>query len=109
MDGLLFGEFCISKELTKFIILGNLKCLAFLPTCTLYMYFEAVNLTLKTSHFPKRHTGVNILCEMESVMEEFGIQNKRIHVVTDAGMHNSVFTDGIKNTPDVSNIVKAVR
>lgn len=57
-------------------------------TSTLHYWdndFEAVNLTLKTSHFPKKHTGVNILSELEAVIEEFGIQDKRVHVVTDAG------------------------
>lgn len=47
--------------------------------------FNAVSLTLKTNYFPKRHTGENILAEVESVIDEFGIQNKSVHMVTDAG------------------------
>ncbi|KAJ6640167.1 Transposable element Hobo transposase, partial [Pseudolycoriella hygida] len=77
--------------------------------------FNAINLTLKTNYFPKRHTGENILSELELVLDEFGIQNKNVCMVTDAannvrkalrigkydnhlcwghGMHNLVYTDG---------------
>lgn len=47
--------------------------------------FNDINLTLKTSLFPKSHTGENILAELEEVMEEFGILNKTFQMVTDAG------------------------
>lgn len=58
-------------------------------TSTLHYWddsFNDVNLTLKTSLFLKRHTGENILAEVEKVLDEFGIQNKKFHMVTDAGM-----------------------
>lgn len=69
-------------------------------TCTLHFWdsnFEAVNLTLKTSHFPRRHTGVNILRELESTLEEFGLQDKNVHMVTDAGKNNKISFDSPKS------------
>lgn len=59
-------------------------------TSTLHYWddsFNAINLTLKTSLFAKKHSGENILAELEKTMEEFGIQNKNFHMVSDAGVY----------------------
>lgn len=48
--------------------------------------FNMVNLTLATRYFPKRHTGQNIMDEIDKILEEFGLANKKIYMVTDAGM-----------------------
>lgn len=58
-------------------------------TSTLHYWddsFEAINLTLKTNLFAKRHTGENILAELEKTMDEFGIQNKKFYMISDAGI-----------------------
>lgn len=47
--------------------------------------FRMINLTLATIHFPERHTGVNIHSEIEKIIFEFGLENKKLFMVTDAG------------------------
>lgn len=57
-------------------------------TTTLHYWdnsFEAVNITLKTNLFAKKHTGENILAELEKTMDEFGIQSKNFYMISDAG------------------------
>lgn len=56
-------------------------------TSTLHYWddsFEAINLTLKTSLFAKKHTWENILAELEKTMDEFVIQNKKFYMISDA-------------------------
>lgn len=48
--------------------------------------FKLVNLTLSTNHFPDRHKGVIILPYVESILDCYGLTQKNIYMVTDAGM-----------------------
>lgn len=48
--------------------------------------FELVDITLSTSHFPDSHKGVHILPKVESILDSFGLSDKDISFVTDAGI-----------------------
>lgn len=47
--------------------------------------FQMINLTLATNHFPDRHKGIIVLPHVESILDCFGLCEKKIHMVTDAG------------------------
>ncbi|KAJ6647691.1 putative AC transposase, partial [Pseudolycoriella hygida] len=51
--------------------------------------FRMINLTLATIHFPERHTGINIHAEIEKILFEFGLDKKKLYMVTDAGKYVS--------------------
>lgn len=51
--------------------------------------FRMINLTLATIHFPERHTGINIHAEIEKILFEFGLDEKKLYMVTDAGKYIS--------------------
>lgn len=56
-------------------------------------FFELVNLTLSTSHFPDRHQAIVLLPFIESLLDTFGLSQKNIYMVTDAGnVSNFVFS-----------------
>ncbi|KAJ6639646.1 putative AC transposase [Pseudolycoriella hygida] len=90
-----------------------------------------INLTLATIHFPERHTGINIHAEIEKILFEFGLDKKKLYMVTDAGsncrlacklgnfenllefvghgLHNLITKDGFKKTPTIFNLVTKVK
>lgn len=47
--------------------------------------FELINLTLATNHLPDRHTGENFLQHVETILDCYGLTEKNIYMVTDAG------------------------
>ncbi|XP_037514219.1 E3 SUMO-protein ligase ZBED1-like [Rhipicephalus sanguineus] len=47
--------------------------------------FELVSLTLSTRHMTERHTGAAIMNEFQRCIEEFGMEEKQVCAVTDAG------------------------
>ncbi|KAJ6636119.1 putative AC transposase, partial [Pseudolycoriella hygida] len=92
--------------------------------------FRMINLTLATIHFPERHTGINIHAEIEKILFEFGLDKKKLYMVTDAGsncrlacklgnfenllcvghgLHNLITKDGFKKTPTIFNLVTKVK
>lgn len=53
--------------------------------------FVLVNFTLSTGHFPERHKGENVLSHVETILDCFGLIQKNIYMVTDAGTNLTMF------------------
>ncbi|KAJ6647754.1 hypothetical protein Bhyg_02977 [Pseudolycoriella hygida] len=49
-------------------------------------FYELINLTLSTSHFPDRHQAKVILPFIESLLDTFRLSQKNIYMVTDAAL-----------------------
>ncbi|KAL3225741.1 hypothetical protein MRX96_049149 [Rhipicephalus microplus] len=87
--------------------------------------FELVSLTLSTRHMNERHTGTAIMNEFQRCIEEFGMEEKEVYAVTDAGsnmrhaaalartehhlcighaLHNLVIKDGFGSVPELHSL-----
>nr|XP_037270495.1 E3 SUMO-protein ligase ZBED1-like [Rhipicephalus microplus] len=88
--------------------------------------FELVSLTLSTRHMNERHTGTAIMNEFQRCIEEFGMEEKEVYAVTDAGsnmrraaalartehhlcighaLHNLVIKDGFGSVPELHSLL----
>ncbi|KAJ6648111.1 Transposable element Hobo transposase [Pseudolycoriella hygida] len=93
-------------------------------------FYELINLTLSTSHFPDRHQAKVILPFIESLLDTFRLSQKKIYMVTDAAsnmkatcnlgsyenisrvghaLHNLVNVDGFRQTESLNGLVKKVK
>ncbi|XP_065318822.1 uncharacterized protein LOC135926820 [Gordionus sp. m RMFG-2023] len=92
--------------------------------------FDLKYFTLATRNVTQKHTGENILSEIDGIEEEFHLKAKIIQMVTDAGanvkrsvrlgdyehhlclghgLHNLVTVDGIKKVARIDNLLKKIR